>query len=36
VIAAQTSRNREATLLLLEEADCMYRAIGKQSTYCTS
>jgi hypothetical protein len=35
VIAAQTSRNREATLLLLEEADCMYRAIGKQSTYCT-
>ncbi|NYI08318.1 M14 family metallopeptidase [Allostreptomyces psammosilenae] len=34
VIAAQTSRNREAVLLLLENADCMYRAIGKEAQYC--
>ncbi len=34
VIAAQTSRNREAVLRLLEIADCPYRAIGKQATYC--
>ena len=33
-IAAQTSRNREAVLRLLEIADCPYRAIGKQATYC--
>ncbi|MGC5017223.1 M14 family metallopeptidase [Micromonospora sp. DT47] len=34
VIPAQTSRNREAVLLLGEYADCPYRAIGKQSQYC--
>jgi carboxypeptidase T len=34
VIPAQTSRNREAVLTLSEYADCPYRAIGKQSTYC--
>ncbi|MER6592962.1 M14 family metallopeptidase [Micromonospora purpureochromogenes] len=34
VIPAQTSRNREAVLLLSEYADCPYRAIGKQSQYC--
>ena len=34
VIAAQTSRNREAVLRLLEIADCPYRAIGKQAQYC--
>ncbi|SBT50728.1 Murein tripeptide amidase MpaA [Micromonospora auratinigra] len=34
VIPAQTSRNKEAVLLLSEYADCPYRAIGKQSTYC--
>jgi murein tripeptide amidase MpaA len=34
VIPAQTSRNREAVLILSEYADCPYRAIGKQSTYC--
>jgi hypothetical protein len=34
VIAAQTSRNREAVLILSEYADCPYRAIGKQAQYC--
>lgn len=34
VIAAQTARNREAVLRLLEIADCPYRAIGKQALYC--
>ena len=34
VIPAQTSRNREAVLQLLETADCPYRAIGKQQQYC--
>ncbi|MDZ5445261.1 M14 family zinc carboxypeptidase [Micromonospora sp. 4G57] len=34
VIPAQTSRNKEAVLLLAEYADCPYRAIGKQSQYC--
>ena len=33
-IAAQTARNREAVLRLLEIADCPYRAIGKQAAYC--
>lgn len=33
-IAAQTSRNREAVLYLLEQSDCPYRTIGKQSQYC--
>ncbi|MFC4021043.1 M14 family zinc carboxypeptidase [Micromonospora sp. GCM10011542] len=34
VIPAQTTRNREAVLLLSEYADCPYRAIGKQAQYC--
>ena len=34
MIAAQTSRNREAVLLLLEAADCPYAVIGKQPQYC--
>ncbi|MEV6366422.1 M14 family zinc carboxypeptidase [Micromonospora musae] len=34
VIPAQTSRNREAVLMLSEYADCPYRAIGKQAQYC--
>ncbi|MDG4795291.1 M14 family zinc carboxypeptidase [Micromonospora sp. WMMD1082] len=34
VIPAQTSRNREAVLILTEYADCPYRAIGKQAEYC--
>ena len=36
VIPAQTSRNREAVLRLLEIADCPYRAIGKQAQYCAA
>jgi hypothetical protein len=34
VISAQTSRNREAVLYLAEQADCVYRVIGKQAQYC--
>jgi hypothetical protein len=34
VIPAQTSRNRAAVLMLADYADCPYRAIGKESTYC--
>jgi len=34
VIPAQTSRNREAVLILSEYADCPYRAIGKEAQYC--
>ncbi len=33
-IATQTSRNREAFLIISEYADCVYRAIGKQAQYC--
>ncbi|MFJ7015494.1 M14 family metallopeptidase [Streptomyces albogriseolus] len=34
VIERETSRNRDAVLQLLENADCMYRVIGKESQYC--
>ncbi|MGI5146949.1 M14 family zinc carboxypeptidase [Plantactinospora sp. CA-294935] len=34
VIPAQTSRNREAVLILSEYADCPYRVVGLQATYC--
>jgi carboxypeptidase T len=34
VIARETSRNRSATLLLLDAADCPYEVIGKQAQYC--
>ncbi|MFJ6381305.1 M14 family metallopeptidase [Kitasatospora sp. NPDC092039] len=34
VIGRETSRNREAVLKLVETADCVYRAIGKQQQYC--
>ncbi|MFJ2172819.1 M14 family metallopeptidase [Streptomyces sp. NPDC087851] len=34
VITRETSRNRDAVLQLLENADCMYRSIGKQAQYC--
>ena len=34
VIAAQTSRNRDAVLQLLDAADCPYEVIGKQTQYC--
>lgn len=33
-IGPQTSRNREAILYIAEQADCPYRSIGKESTYC--
>jgi hypothetical protein len=33
-IPAQTSRNRAAVLMLLDNADCPYRVIGKESQYC--
>ncbi|MFJ3666080.1 M14 family metallopeptidase [Streptomyces sp. NPDC090106] len=35
VIARETSRNRDAVLQLLENADCMYRSIGKEAQYCS-
>lgn len=34
VIDRETSRNRAAALLLTQNADCVYRVIGKESTYC--
>ena len=34
VITRETSRNRTAVLLIAEAADCPYKVIGKQSTYC--
>ncbi|MFG2893617.1 M14 family metallopeptidase [Streptomyces sp. NPDC048248] len=34
VIPKETARNREAVLQLLETADCVYRAIGKEEQYC--
>ena len=34
VITRETSRNRTAALLLAEAADCPYKVIGKQGTYC--
>ncbi|GGS25623.1 M14 family metallopeptidase [Streptomyces griseoviridis] len=36
VIERETSRNRDAVLQLLENADCMYRSIGKQAQYCAA
>jgi len=34
VISRETSRNRTAALMLAEVADCPYKVIGKESTYC--
>jgi hypothetical protein len=34
VLPRETARNREAALLLAEAADCPYKVIGKQDTYC--
>ncbi|MEU9332389.1 M14 family metallopeptidase [Streptomyces sp. NPDC048290] len=34
VIGRETARNRDAVLQLLENADCMYRSIGKEAQYC--
>ncbi|MBT2481985.1 M14 family metallopeptidase [Streptomyces sp. ISL-94] len=36
VIERETSRNRDAVLQLIENADCMYRSIGKEAQYCTA
>ncbi|MEU9286861.1 M14 family metallopeptidase [Streptomyces sp. NPDC048275] len=35
VIDRETDRNRDAVLQLLENADCMYRSIGKEAQYCS-
>lgn len=35
VIDRETARNRDAVLQLLENADCMYRSIGKEAQYCS-
>ncbi|MCS0634528.1 M14 family metallopeptidase [Streptomyces sp. LP05-1] len=35
VIERETARNRDAVLQLLENADCMYRSIGKEQQYCS-
>jgi carboxypeptidase T len=35
VIERETSRNRGAVLQLLENADCVYRSIGKAAQYCS-
>ncbi|MGW1533635.1 M14 family metallopeptidase [Streptomyces aureus] len=35
VIEREASRNRDAVLQLLENADCMYRSIGKAAQYCS-
>ncbi|MBC9728368.1 M14 family metallopeptidase [Streptomyces sp. TRM68367] len=35
VIERETSRNWDAVLQLLENADCMYRSIGKEAQYCS-
>ncbi|MET8181999.1 M14 family metallopeptidase [Streptomyces sp. NPDC005336] len=35
VIDRETSRNRDAVLQLVENADCMYRSIGKEAQYCS-
>ncbi|MER5429809.1 M14 family metallopeptidase [Streptomyces sp. NPDC002588] len=35
VIERETARNRDAVLQLLENADCMYRSIGKATQYCS-
>ncbi|WP_028803060.1 M14 family metallopeptidase [Streptomyces sp. 142MFCol3.1] len=35
VIERETARNRDAVLQLLENADCMYRSIGKADQYCS-
>ncbi|GID95620.1 carboxypeptidase T [Amorphoplanes digitatis] len=34
VITRETARNKEAALIIAEVADCPYKVIGKQSTYC--
>jgi hypothetical protein len=36
VIDRETSRNREAVMLMLEYADCVYRIIGAEAEYCAA
>ncbi|MCX4715668.1 M14 family metallopeptidase [Streptomyces virginiae] len=36
VIDRETARNKDAVLQLLENADCMYRSIGKEAQYCAT
>ncbi len=36
VIDRETSRNREAVLMLLDYADCVYRIIGAEAEYCSA
>jgi hypothetical protein len=36
IIQTATSRNREATLYIAEQADCPYRSIDKAAQYCAS
>jgi carboxypeptidase T len=36
VINRETARNKEAVLIMAEVADCPYKVIGKQSTYCSA
>jgi carboxypeptidase T len=36
VIDAETARNREAVLMLLDYADCPYRIIGEEAQYCAA
>lgn len=36
VIDRETARNKDAVLQLLENADCMYRSIGKEAQYCAA
>lgn len=35
-IARETSRNDAAVRYIIQQADCPYRVIGKESTYCTT
>jgi hypothetical protein len=34
VISQQTDRNRQAVLYIMQQADCPYRVIGKETQYC--
>ncbi|HKZ70948.1 MAG TPA: M14 family zinc carboxypeptidase [Anaerolineales bacterium] len=36
VIVAQTTRNRDAVLYMLNNADCPYKVINKQAQYCST
>jgi hypothetical protein len=36
VIVAQTTRNRDAVLYMLDKADCPYKVINKEAQYCST